>query len=80
VRNHYDGKVGTAQRPRLGAPKSFKSSGADGDGRFPALRDLDAVVDTPRRTGASVARAGDHDITFSGEADGLRRLTICFTP
>src|SRR4029077_7287555 len=66
--NHCDRQVGDAERLRLRASEYRECRRAHRDGRKPALRPFYAVVDTPRRGGASVARAGDDDVALLREA------------
>jgi hypothetical protein len=45
----------------------FECGGADGHSRLAALGGFYAVVDTPRRTRPSIARAGDDQIAFGDQ-------------
>ncbi len=53
--------LGAGQRPG----QVLETVATDGNGRDPQLLDLDGIVDTPRRTGPSVAHAVDHGITLT---------------
>src|SRR5688572_28541299 len=62
MRDDSDGELGVTERARLRTAEREKRGRADRDGGLAAFLDLYAVVDTPRRAGPSVARAGDHHV------------------
>ena len=87
MRNHRDRQARIAERARLRPPSVTNAVEQIVTRGLSALRHFNAVVDTPRRAGPSVARAGDDHVALAGqrfdrsrgfagtEADGLRCLT-----
>jgi hypothetical protein len=76
MRNDRDRQAGVAERARLRFPERDKCSRTDRDRGRSALRYFDTVVDTPRRAGASVARARNDYVALTAELFyhfGLRR-------
>src|SRR5207245_3026675 len=61
-------KPGDTERRELAPREPLEHRRADGRAGRSRLRQLDGVVETPRRAGSSVSRAGEDDVTVFRQA------------